>query len=185
MILLVAGAALAAVAVSRPWDDQGEKRTDTTLVLRVRAGPYHYWGKLGPGQAYERAVAAFGVPSARGTTDPMSTTCTVRWESPGVDVDFVGAAGCGDAELRRRSSWLGMRLWGTGWKTASGLRVGDSVRRIRQLYPRARYVSKPPTPGHWELVARRSDDFGRVPLLIAQVGADRVTAIDVPPGFVF
>lgn len=182
--LLLTGGVLVALGATRPWETEEEPTSDRTLVLRDRAGPYRYWGELGPGEAYERAVAAFGIPSARGKAAPTSRTCTVRWESHGVDVDFVGAAGCGDAALRRRGSWLGMRLWGPGWTTESGLRVGDSAETIRKLYPDARYVSEPPTPGYWTLVVRQSQDFGRVPLLIAQVGAGRVVAIEVPPGFV-
>jgi len=182
------GSLLFAAALSvRLWQSndqtQGED-SDTTLVLRVRAGPYFYWGKRDGGRAFKDAVAAFGAPSSRGQSEPRSRVCSVRWESRGVDVDFVGAAGCADAELRRQSWWFGMRLWGDDWMTDSGLRVGDTVTRIRELYPGSRYVSKPPTPAYWELVARRSADFGRIPLLMAQVGAGRVAAIDVPPGFV-
>ena len=78
-----------------------------------------------------------------------------------------------------------MRLWGAGRTTARGLRVGDPNRRITALYPKAWYRSEPPDPGEWVLVSEWQQDFGRVPLLIAEVGAGRVIAIQVPAGFVF
>lgn len=159
---------------------------DRIFTLRQRAGPYHYWRDRNVGKAYAAAMAAFGAPTSRGKEGPsLPPLCIARWESVGLDVGFVGPVRtCSDRDLHR-AGWYGMRLWGTGWKTARGLRVGDPVRRITALYPKAWYRSEPPDPGEWVLVSRWSQDFGRVLLLIAEVGAGRVTAITVPAGFVF
>ena len=185
LVLLIAGAVLVAAAAARVAQSSGPAGNDSTFVFRERAGPYHYWGKRRGGRAFQAAVTAFGRPSARGKSEPTSRICTIRWESRGIDVDFIRAAGCGDRALRRDGYWIGMRLWGIEWKTQRGLRVGDPVRKIRELYPDARYVSRPPNAAYWELLARQSKDFGRIPLLEAHIGAGRVTAIDVPPGFIF
>jgi hypothetical protein len=154
---------------------------DYTLLLRDRAGPYRYWRTLTEGGAYRKAVAAFGRATARGTDTPESNTCTVRWEAQGVDVGFAWAPGPCRARNLVRATWSGMRLFGSRWKTSEGLRVGDSVARIKLLYPRARHVSRPPTPAEWWLVSQRNGELGVQPLLVAEVGAGRVIALRVPP----
>lgn len=190
LIMVAIALAVAVLSEARsqasPSKARDVSRTPTLVfVLRERAGPYYYWRDRKVGRAYGQTVAAFDVPSARGKDAPTSNLCTVRWESIGLDVGFAGPVGnCADRDLRR-GGWYGMRLWGRRWKTARGLRVGDPAWKIRQLYPQARYVSEPPKPGEWVLITESQQDLGRVPLLIAQVGAGRVTAIDVPAGFVF
>jgi hypothetical protein len=74
-----------------------------------------------------------------------------------------------------------MRLFGSRWKTSKGLHVGDPVARIKRVYPRARYVSRPPQPGEWWLLIERRSELGIQPLLVAEVGAGRVIALRVPP----
>ena len=154
---------------------------DYTLVLRDRAGPYSYWKALTEGNAYRSAIAAFGRPTARGKDTPGSNVCTVRWEGVGVDIGFAWAPGPCRAKNLGRAVWAGMRLFGSRWRTSRGLRVGDPVTRIKRLYPRARYVSRPPQPGEWWLQARRQAELGVQPLLVAEVGAGRVIALRVPP----
>lgn len=179
---LVAVALLSGNDVSRPPSaGAASAANDYTLVLRDRAGPYHYWRTLTEGRAYQHAIAAFGRPSARGKDTPESNVCTVRWETRGIDVGFAWAAGPCRARNLGRTTWAGMRLFGSRWKTSEGLRVGDPVARIRRVYPKARFVSRPPTPGEWWLVAERKGELGAQPLLVAEVGAGRVIALRVPP----
>ena len=158
---------------------------DFTLALRERVGPYRYWSTLKEGGAYRRAVVSFGAPSSSGRTAPTSNLCTVRWERIGLDIGFAGAAGSCVASNLRRGVWYGMRLWGPRWRTSRGLQVGDRVPRIEQLYPRARYISRPPAPGEWWLITEKQAELGRKALLVAEVGAGRVIAIRVPAGYVF
>jgi hypothetical protein len=192
MIRLAVTVLLTALCSSTPSGKTAMFQTGTTVerpsslfALRERAGSYRYWRDRKVGVAYRAAVAAFGTPSAKGKDAPTSNLCTVRWEASGIDVGFAGPVRtCADADLQR-AGWYGMRLWGSGWRTARGLRVGDPASRIRALYPKARYVSDPPRPGEWVLISKPDEDGGRVPLLVAEVGAGRVIAIDVPAGFVF
>jgi hypothetical protein len=154
---------------------------DYTFVLRQRAGPYLYWRTLKNGNAYEHAIAAFGRPNSVGKDSPESNVCTVRWENVGIDIAFAWASGPCTRRNLNRASWSGMRLFGVRWRTARGLRVGDPIAHVRRLYPRARYVSRPPRPGEWWLISQRQSEFGLQPLLVAEVGAGRVIAIRVPP----
>jgi hypothetical protein len=179
---LVVGAVLSGKDLSRPPSaGAASSANDYTLVLGERAGPYRYWQTLTEGHAYRRAIGAFGRPSSRGKDTPESNVCTVRWNGQGIDVGFAWAAGpCGARNLRR-ATWAGMRLFGDRWKTSKGLRVGDPVARIRRVYPRAQFVSRPPVPGEWWLVVGRRGELGLQPLLVAEVGAGRVIALRVPP----
>lgn len=154
---------------------------DYTLVLRDRAGPYRYWRALTEGNAYRKAVGAFGPPTSRGKDAPASNVCTVRWEDVGIDIGFSWAPGPCGAKNLDRAAWAGMRLFGSRWKTSKGLHVGDPVVRIKRVYPRSRYVSRPPQPGEWWLLLERRSELGIQPLLVAEVGAGRVIALRVPP----
>lgn len=158
--------------------------TDLVIELRVHAGPYRYWRTLQSGNAVRDAIAAFGVPSAAGRDTPRSNLCTLRWDSIGLDIGFAGVRG----RCRRspaEGAWYGMRLWGARWRTAKGLRIGDSVGRILRLYPHARYVSRPPRAAEWWLVTASRPGLGTTPLLTAEVAGGRVAAIRVPAGYVF
>lgn len=180
--VLVVVALLSGNGLSRPPSASAASSShDYKLVLRDRAGPYRYWRTLTEGRAYQRAIAAFGRPSARGKDTPESNVCTVRWETQGIDVGFAWAAGPCRATNLGRATWAGMRLFGGRWTTSEGLRVGDQVARIRRFYPKARFVSRPPAPGEWWLVVERMGELGVQPLLVAEVGAGRVIAFRVPP----
>ncbi len=177
-VLATISCGLAGAETTRP-------RNDFTFVLRERAGPYQYWRTLAEGMGYQKAVASFGAPTAAAKEVANSNLCTVRWERLGLDVGFAGVrTTCAGTGLRR-AAWYGMRLWGPRWKTARGLQVGHHVGKIEQIYPRAKYVSRPPQPGEWWLIMENQAEFGRKPLLVAEVGAGRVIAIRVPAGYVF
>ena len=158
---------------------------DFIFALREHAGPYRYWRTLEDGDAYRKAVKAFGTPTGVGKGRPDSNLCTVRWERIGVDVGFAGTPGSCAARNLRRAVWYGMRLSGPRWMTARRLQVGDPVRRIERLYPGATYVSRPPQSAEWWLITEKQAELGRKPLLVAEVGAGRVVAIRVPAGYVF
>jgi hypothetical protein len=75
----VVGLVLAATAAASP-------RNDFTLVIKERAGPYHYLQALKRGQSYQVAIAAFGTPSSR---SPDSNLCTLRWAGIGIDIHYA------------------------------------------------------------------------------------------------
>jgi hypothetical protein len=68
----------------------------------------------------------------------------------------------------------------SAWRTAVGLRVGDSVARLRRLYSRASlHPASPPWSGYWLITRRTCAEVGAIPYpgLLARVRSDRVTAL--------
>ena len=155
---------------------------DFTIVAgwqqsRQRIGPYHF----GSEPTYAAAVRAFGRPASSGSAEG-SGVCTVRWTRLALEIRFASAVSdpC-SVEGLRRGTWSGATVHAAPWRTARGLRVGDSVARLRALYPKARGVDRPPDPPSWLLVARQGE-VGVTVYLQAYVWAGRVSALDLPPG---
>jgi hypothetical protein len=67
------------------------------------------------------------------------------------------------------------------WRTSRGLRIGDSVTRLRRLYPRAGFHRRPLYWAGWWLVVRTSvyGETHEYPGLRARVRNGRVTAFVV------
>jgi hypothetical protein len=158
---------VAAVAGSAP---------DRTIVAgasreAARIGPYRYG--LAPG--YAAAVRAFGAPAT--LAGAGAGLCAAYWPRLGLTIRFGPAAGdaCGSSAIEA-ATWQGATVTATAWRTAAGLRVGDSLTRLRRLYPRAR-----PGGAGWNLVYRRGE-VGVTVYLRADVRRGRVVAIVLPPG---
>ena len=145
-----------------------------------RIGSYSF----GRDPTYAAAVRAFGRPASRGVTALGSERCTVRWTKLGLEVAFASTPSdpCSLPSLGQ-SSWAGATIYAGPWRTSVGLRLGDSVAKLRRLYPKASYVDRPPAPPAWLLVFRRGE-VGTTVYLQADVWAGRVTAFDLPPGYV-
>ncbi len=80
------------------------------------------------------AVRAFGQPTTRRGGGDI---CRVRWDQFGLLIRFQNFGGfdsCGPRGLAQKAVVEG----GRPWRTTKGLRLGDSVSRIRQLHPQAR-----------------------------------------------
>jgi hypothetical protein len=93
----------------------------------------------------EGALLAFGEPTSRGSED---LTCTMAWEGPGVEVRFYDLGGedpCVDGDFCNAT------ISGREWATTKGLQVGESARRIAELYPNARKVKDPGVVIRWVL----------------------------------
>jgi len=149
-----------------------------------RIGPYRY---LRAGKDYRRAVDAFGRPSSQGTDNPLqSNVCTFRWRRLGLDIGFATSSPRPCKRLKfNRAAWFGATVYTKRWRTERGLRVGDSVSRLRQLYPRAIFRDRPPRPPFWSLAREDRAEFGKLDVLIAEVWGGYVTAIRVPPAYVY
>jgi hypothetical protein len=98
-------------------------------------------GKLG------RAVTLFGQPQIR---DPFGfDTCRLVWPVWGITMTVAAtsnpAGACGPDAKHQRSTLAGPR-----WRTSAGLKIGDPLARLRQLYPKA-WKEK---PGIWWLKTR-------------------------------
>ena len=80
------------------------------------------------------ALDAYGVPNFRQRVS--GTSCRVGWNGPGVKIlvaNFGGGGACRPARGRAQTA----RAFGDRWRTAKGLRVGQSLARLRAMYPAA------------------------------------------------
>ncbi len=163
--LIVTGMVLSAVvaASAQAFTIRGDTKIGQFLVKRD--------GTLGG------AIDAFGRPGDR---DRNGFACTVRWPRHGLKIGFYNLGG--ENPCRRSTGYFGSaRARGNDWTTARGLEVGDRQRRLRNLYPNAKYHSAEDgfRPAGWWLVARRTQFAGRYPGLLAKMDGKRVKAFHV------
>jgi hypothetical protein len=150
---------------------------DHLFVLGKRAGPLRYATRAPHGD-YAAALAAFGAPTTRRVDGNL---CRVTWDPAGVTIDFASDLHpCGSHSLGE-ATWYGMRLFGRGWHTTRGIRIGSSVAAVRRLYPTATLDK---ATGRLDLVTRRDEELHFV-LLAVEIADGKVTAIDAPGAFVY
>jgi hypothetical protein len=153
------------------------------LILDHRAGPFaylHSFDKGGP-EAYTSALAAFGTPSTFKTDGNL---CHVTWQNAGITVGFASALRpCSTGQLFH-SSWYGMSLWGPRWHNRLGLRVGQTIARVRRLYPTARFDTDLNSQ-RLVLLRKRVDEFNFIHLAVIVDRGGRVTSIEVPATYIY
>ena len=117
----------------------------------------------------------FGAPSTSRVPTPQS--CVQSWKRAGLTVHFFTFEG------KPCSAGVALIVTVTGrtaWRTAVGLRVGDSAARLRTLYPGARLrTGFSGDSGYW-LVTRRvcaEVGGGSYPGLLARMQNGRVSAL--------
>jgi hypothetical protein len=154
---------------------------DRVLVPGTRLGAFEFYpgGRVA---SYRPALAAFGKPDAQGSAY-QSNVCTVRWTSLGVDLDF--ASTLKPCQNLARSAWYGATVYAPRWKTDRGLRVGDSIQRLRALYPKAKLLNLPPKAPTWVLQTHRVDGLFSFRTLVATASGGRVTSMTAGPKYVF
>jgi hypothetical protein len=117
-----------------------------------------------------RAIAVFGQPTVRRQDPQAFDRCHLEWARYGVSMETYHTGGgldpCGPAG-RHVSTTVADRRW----RTSVGLKIGDTVTKLRRLYPRA----EKDTPGVWWLTKR---SFAGLPFpgLEAKVKNGRVAA---------
>lgn len=116
----------------------------------------------------QAAIELLGVPTSR---LPGFNQCTLEWPARGIKMETLfpsSANPCGP-----KGNHLSTTVTDKRWETDTGLRVGDPVARIQELYPDA---GSPNSDGIVELFTR---DFSGLPLpsLTATVAKGRVTAL--------
>lgn len=109
----------------------------TTSVIRVEGNEVVGLGRwnLTSDRTLSGARAAFGRPSStRRYSDDQIPWCDVRWKARRIEVTFDLTAGrCGEVTL--------FYTYARSWRTSDGLRVGDLTRRIKAVYPAARFAA--------------------------------------------
>lgn len=135
------------------------------IVRDVSVGGFPRDGKV------QKAIAVFGQPQTR--DNYAYDRCRLTWPSFGVTMEtyYTNATldPCGPS-ARHWSTTVSDRRW----RTSAGLRIGDPLRKLRQLYPRARKDA----PGRWRLTTRM---FAGVPFpgLEARIVNGRVLSFTV------
>jgi hypothetical protein len=93
---------------------------------RQALGDLDFPGGVAPTR--RNAIKAFGRPDGK---DPRG--CPNKWKKLGlrmVAADFGGGPTCAG-----RTRIQSLTITGAGWQTERGLRIGDSLDRVRELYP--------------------------------------------------
>jgi hypothetical protein len=127
----------------------------------------------------EGAIEAFGTPSS---IDRAGVACTVRWTAHGLRIVFYNLGGQNPC-LPAFGFFSNARAVGPHWRTARGLAIGDRQRRLRNLYPNAKFHLAEPGfwPASWWLIRRWSPigSGGYYPALLAKMRDRRVAAFQV------
>jgi hypothetical protein len=152
-----------------------------------RIGSFHYLRDFGRGRSWSAAVRAFGRPTSRGSDVPgRSNICTVRWRHLGLDIGFASRPGACKEWNLRRAAWYGATVHSRTWRTAEGLRIGDSVARLKRLYPRAKFHDRPPAEPFWSLLREQGPpELGILNVLTAVVWDGHVVSFGIPPNYIF
>jgi hypothetical protein len=116
------------------------------------------------------AVAAFGTPSST-REESRGTSCHTGWRELGLRIVFVNLGSGGSACAASLGRAQSASAFGRRWRTSRGLKIGDSTRRLRRLYPHALRRGRT-----YRLVAAKSvfGDGGRYSVLAAKTRAGRV-----------
>jgi hypothetical protein len=172
LVLLTMASAFPAAAQARP--DTIEVRGSSTGFGRVLA-----IGDFRPERdpTFGAAVAVFGEPASERSRF-MGRGCTVNWPRPGLRIVFANF-GTGSACERDLGRSQNARAYGEQWRTKRGLKVGARLRRLRNLYPRARRHGR-----SWWLVTAVTliGQEGPYPVLAATVRGGRVRSFTVSIG---
>ena len=150
-------------------------KTETIGPWRVQANP-----------SLAGAIAAFGAPARCRKVTGLPGFASVEWQGLGLRAIFgtYGSGGARPCHATRRVRLDNARASSKEWQTGRGLRVGDSVAKLRRLYPQARlrtYTRGVARVRGWWLVVRTSrvPDRHSVPALLATAQGGRVTGFVV------
>ena len=192
-VSVVAAAVAIAASVAGEAQASGEP-----LLVRAGANFQRVGGFLVRSDpTYRGAIQAFGNASSCRLVRGSPANAIALWRSIGVRISLVtyggmpeGETGCTAPDLIHIDR---ITLTGKRWRTARGLKVGDSGYRLRQLYRLARYrhLGASYFPNSYFLVQVRQrcrigdctgTPFLDVPRLVARMRDGRVSAIVVPVG---
>ena len=117
----------------------------------------------------------FGAPTTSRVTSPR--TCGQSWKGARLTITFFTFE---DRPCVRGVALIVTVTGRAAWRTALGLRVGDSAARLRSLYPRARLrTGFAGETGYWLLTRQACAEVGSgdYPGLLARMRNGRVSAL--------
>ena len=144
---------------------------------------------------YARAIAAFGPATSCRLLYGSPTDSEVRWTHLGVRIRFATLGGFSKAHANACSAPREVYVdaayvTGNRWTTTRHLRIGDSVARLRRLYPEASYRSARIDAwpaGYWLVAVRTrcaigvcSTTYVTVPKLVAGIRRGHVASFVFP-----
>ena len=156
-----------------------------TLAATARsATPYVIYGdsRIGPFQVQRgklaTAIKAFGTPSAIRHVAGSQYLCETRWKPVGLRLTFYVLGGSSDACVPEQGCFRNALITGPRWRTAKGLRIGDSRARLAALYPAGASKLR---GAWWPLLIRPFPEElgGPYPALEAKLHQGRVTAFRI------
>ena len=175
-------ALLAAAGTVAPCAVAGGSSAIRVGVESQTIGPW----RTGTTPTFAAAVAAFGRETTCRRLEALPAFAAAEWRQLGLRMVFgsYGVGGARPCRARRAVFLDNARAYGKRWRTGLGLGIGDSVTKLRRLYPHARFRTYPggiPPVRGWWLVVRTSrvPDYHQVPALLATTRAGRVTALVV------
>lgn len=167
--------AVAGIAVAAPR--AGARVAAPTLVIQ---GDHVVGGlRMARGTAAQAAVR-FGAPTSKRA---QGQSCLIAWRSLGLAINFLSFEG--------QPCTKGVAVIATvtnrgRWRTALGLRAGDTIARLRTLFPHAvRHTAEPAgLNGFWLVPRRACEEVGGQPYpgLLALIRNGRVPALVVRTG---
>lgn len=142
--------------------------------------------RTGATPTFATAVMKFGPVTRCTRLRKLPAFAVAEWRQLGLRMVFgsYGPGGARPCRARRAVFLDNARAYGKQWQTGLGLKIGDSVAKLRRLYPRAtlrtyrRGVA--PVRGWWLVVrTSRVPDFHHVPALLATAHGGRVSGLVV------
>jgi hypothetical protein len=123
-----------------------------------------------------RARAVLGAPDT--TRRVSANECRAVWRSIGLTLGYLDLAGGNPCRV---GGMVTATATSTAWRTNRGLRIGDRIRRLRLLYPRAKRVTTPPFGGWWLITRHTCPTTGAqaYPGLRARTSPSKVFALIV------
>jgi hypothetical protein len=117
------------------------------------------------------AITAFGRPSS--VKPSRDGFCSARWSGLGLAITFYNLGGqnaCG-----RTTGYFGEALISApGWRTSRGLAIGDSLARLRRVFPAAKQHGS-----RWWLVPRFTQATGSYAGLSAGIRGGKISNFQV------
>jgi hypothetical protein len=157
-VIAVAGViALPALAASR----------DYTITSDTKIGRL----SMQPAPSLKRAKAAFGKPTR---VLAISIACSVEWRSRGLRMNLVDLNRTG--KPCQNGAAISAVMTSKKWHTTKGLHVGDSLARLRHLYPKSKFRLR---VGWWLVTRKACGEVGGQPYgsLVAIVTAKHVSGL--------
>ena len=138
------------LAVACAADDPGFANLPGTVTVRITGSATNQFfaaslnGRRLP-ETLGQMSAFFGVPASEMHYGYRGENCRASWPSWPLSATFTVAYSSTYNGCARGAGLIALRL-GSGWRTAEGLKVGDSLADLERIYPQATY-----TAGAWAL----------------------------------